>query len=65
MEKWKENVIFNLKNNYDNILVKQILESIDNERNNGTPTNSYIVKVIESFGKFKNSINFFFFFNNQ
>jgi len=64
LEKWKENVIFNLKNNYDNILVKQILESIDNERNNGTPTNSYIVKVIESFGKFKNSINFFFFFIN-
>jgi len=51
LEKWKENVIFNLKNNYDNILVKQILESIDNERNNGTPTNSYIVKVIESFVK--------------
>jgi len=65
LEKWKENVIFNLKNNYDNILVKQILESIDNERNNGTPTNSYIVKVIESFGKFKNSINFFFFFKNK
>ncbi|ORX60862.1 Cullin-domain-containing protein [Piromyces finnis] len=51
LEKWKENVIFSLKNNYNNILIKQILENIDNERNNGTPTNENIKSVIESLVK--------------
>jgi len=43
-------VIFNLKNNFDNILIKQILESIDNERNNGTTTNKFIKEAVDSFG---------------
>ncbi|ORX80888.1 Cullin-domain-containing protein [Anaeromyces robustus] len=53
LEKWKDNVIFDLKNNFDNILIKQILESINNERNNGTPTNEYIKQVVDSFVKVK------------
>lgn len=53
LEKWKDNVIFNLKNNHKNILIKQILESINNERDNGTPTNENIKKVVESFVKVK------------
>ncbi|KAG4105964.1 Cullin-domain-containing protein [Neocallimastix lanati (nom. inval.)] len=53
LEKWKDNVIFNLKNNFDNILIKQILESIDNERNNGTTTNKFIKEAVDSFVKVK------------
>jgi len=53
LEKWKDNVIFNIKNNHKNILIKQILESINNERDNGTPTNENIKKVVESFVKVK------------
>ncbi|KAG4093533.1 Cullin-domain-containing protein [Neocallimastix lanati (nom. inval.)] len=54
LEKWKDNVIFKLKNDFDNILIKQIFESIDNERDNDTATNEFIRQVSDSFVKVKN-----------